>query len=108
MTSDLTQIPFFFLDWSMLHVEHVTRNNRKNPEYHIVAAVRQTRADKKCPTEKSCPKNMLKMNSISDLKRPTAPKILDSLNTMLLRTANETAAGFSSNARVIKRKRGNS
>ena len=35
---------------------------------------------------------MLKMSSISDLKRPTAPKILNSLSTMMQRTTNENTA----------------
>ena len=32
---------------------------------------------------------MLKVSSISELKRPTAPKILNSLNTMMQRAANK-------------------
>ena len=43
---------------------------------------------------------MLKMSSISDLKRPTAPKILDSVNAIMQRTANENAAGL---PRICKR-----
>ena len=38
---------------------------------------------------------MLKMSSISDLKRPTAPKNTRLFNMMMQRTANENAACYS-------------
>ena len=34
MTSDETQIQIL-ANWPILHAKRVTRNNRKNPEYHI-------------------------------------------------------------------------
>ena len=48
MTSDETQIQIF-ADWPMLHVKHVTKDNRKNPEYHFVAAMRKMRKTKTVP-----------------------------------------------------------
>ena len=48
MTSDETQIQIF-ANWPMSHAKRVTRDNRKNPEYHVVAAIRKLRTDKNCP-----------------------------------------------------------
>ena len=39
MTSDETQIQIFD-NWPMSHAKRVTRDNWKNPEYHVVAAIR--------------------------------------------------------------------
>ena len=36
MTSDETQIQIF-ANWPMSHAKRVTRDNRKNPEYRVVA-----------------------------------------------------------------------
>ena len=72
MTSDETQIQIF-ANWPMSHAKRATRDKRKNPEYHVVAAIRKLRTDTNCPAGKSG-QTMLKTNSISDLKRPTAPK----------------------------------
>ena len=52
MTSDETQIQIF-ANWPMSHAKRVTRDNRKNPEYHVIAAIRKQRTDKSCPSEKS-------------------------------------------------------
>ena len=41
MTSDETQIQTF-ANWPMSHAKRVTRDNRKNPEYHVVANCGQT------------------------------------------------------------------
>ena len=52
---------------------------------------------------------MLKMSSISDLKRPTAPQNTEQLNIMMQRTANENAAckrGTFSVKMVYRRVRG--
>ena len=38
MTSDETQIQIF-ANWPMSHAKHATRDNRKNLEYHVVAAI---------------------------------------------------------------------
>ena len=32
--------------------KRVTKDNRKNPEYHVVAMIRRLRIDKNCPAEK--------------------------------------------------------
>ena len=32
----------------MSHAKHATKDNRKNPEYHVVAAIRKLRTDKNC------------------------------------------------------------
>ena len=50
MTSDETQIQVF-ADWAMSHANRVTKDNRKNPEYHLVVAIRRLRTDKNCPAE---------------------------------------------------------
>ena len=51
MTSDETQIQIF-ADWPVSHAKRVTEDNRKNPEYHVVAAIRRLRADKKLSRRK--------------------------------------------------------
>ena len=73
MTSDETQIQIF-ANWPLLHAKRVTRDNRKNPEYRVVAVLRKLRTDTNRPAGKLYGLTMLKMGSISDLKRPTAPK----------------------------------
>ena len=92
MTSDKTHIQIF-ADWPMSHAKRVTKDNGKNPEYLVVAAKRRLRTDKTVP-QKNHGQTMWEMSSISDLKRPKAPKRLDSLNTMIYGTADENAAGF--------------
>ena len=39
MTSDVTQIQIL-ANWPMSHAKRVTRDNWKNPEYNVVAAIR--------------------------------------------------------------------
>ena len=81
MTSDETQIQIFAY-WPMSHAKRVTRDNRKNPEYRVVAAIRKLRTDKTVPQENHG-QTMLKMSSISDLKRPTVPQNTEQLNIMM-------------------------
>ena len=57
MTSDETQIQIF-ADWTMSHAKRVTKDNRKNPEYHVVLAVRRLLAAKNCPVENSWPNHV--------------------------------------------------
>ena len=38
MTSDETQIQIL-ANWPMSHAKHVTRDNWKNPEYHVVTEI---------------------------------------------------------------------
>ena len=40
MTSDETQVQIF-ANWPVAHAKRVTRDNRKNPEYRVVAAIRK-------------------------------------------------------------------
>ena len=49
MTSDETQIQML-ANWPIPEAKHVTRDNRKNPEYRVVAAIRKLRTDTNCPT----------------------------------------------------------
>ena len=44
MTPDETQIQIF-ANWPMSHAKRVTRDNRKNPEYRVIAAIRKLRTD---------------------------------------------------------------
>ena len=44
MTSGETQIQIF-ANWPMSHAKRVTRDNRKSPEYRVVAAIRKLRTD---------------------------------------------------------------
>ena len=48
MTSEETQIQIL-AHWPMSHAKRVTRDNRKNTEYHVFAAIRKLRTDKNCP-----------------------------------------------------------
>ena len=45
MTPDETQIQIL-ANWPMSHAKRVTRDNRKNPEYRVIAAIRKLRTDK--------------------------------------------------------------
>ena len=73
MTSDESQIQIF-ADWLMSHAKRVTKDNRKNPEYHVVAAIRRLWTDKKTVPQENHGQTMLKMSSIPHLKKPTAQK----------------------------------
>ena len=57
MTSDETQIQTF-ANWPMSHAKRVTRDNRKNPEYRVVAAIRKLWTDTNCPAGKSWPNHV--------------------------------------------------
>ena len=59
MTSVETQIQFF-ADWPMSQAKRVTKDNRKNPEYHVAVAIGRLLADKNCPPEKLWPNYVLK------------------------------------------------
>ena len=71
-TSDETQIQIF-ADWPMSHAKHTTKNNRKNPEYHVVAAIRRLRI-KNCPAEKSWPNHVKKEQHIRSKQTYGGPK----------------------------------
>ena len=52
MTSDETQIQIV-ANWPLSYAKRVTKDNWKNPEYHVVAAIRKLRTDgKNCLAEK--------------------------------------------------------
>ena len=57
MTSDETQIQIF-VNWPMSHAKRVTWDNRKSPEYRVVAAIRKLRTDTNCPAGKSWPNHV--------------------------------------------------
>ena len=78
MNSDETQIQIF-ADCPMSHAKHTTKDKRKNSEYHVDVAIMRLRIDKTVP-RKNHSQTMIKMSSISDLKRPTAPKIQSKYN----------------------------
>ena len=56
MTSDETQIQIF-ANWPMSHAKRVRRDNWKNPEYHVIAAIRKLRTDTNCPAGKPWPRS---------------------------------------------------
>ena len=43
----------------MSQEKRVTRDNWKNPEYHVVAAIRKLRTDTNCPAGKSGPNHVM-------------------------------------------------
>ena len=51
MTSDENQIQIL-AHWPMSHAKRVTRDNRKNPEYHVAAAISKTADRHKLPRKK--------------------------------------------------------
>ena len=70
MTSDETQIQIF-ADWPMPQAKRATKDNRKNPDYQVVEAIRKMWTDETV-SQKNQGQTMLKVSSMSDLKRPTA------------------------------------
>ena len=77
----------------MSHAKRVTRDNRRNPEYHVVAVIRKLRTDKHCPTEKSWPNHVKNERHIGSEKTYGPKKYWK--NIMMQRTANENAACIS-------------
>ena len=72
MTSDETQVQIL-ADWPISHAKRVTRDNRKNPEYRFVAAIRKLWTDTNCPAGKSWPNHVKNEQHIGS-EIPTAPK----------------------------------
>ena len=89
MISDETQIQIL-AHWPMSHAKRVTRDNRKNPEYHVVAAIRKLWTDKNCPTGKSW-LNHVKNEQHIGSEKTYGPKKYQK-NKMMQRTANKNAA----------------
>ena len=77
MTSDETQIQIF-ANWPMSHAKRVTRDNWKNTEYHVIAALRNLRTDTNCPAGKSWPNHVKNEQHIGSEKTYGPKKILDS------------------------------
>ena len=51
-------------NWPMSHAKRVTRDNRKNPEYHVVVPIRNLRTDTNCPAGKPWPNHVKKCAAI--------------------------------------------
>ena len=92
MTSDGTQIQIF-ANWPMSHAKRVTRDNRKNPEYRVIAAIRKMRTDRNCPEGESWPNHVKNEQHIGS-EKTYGPKNTEQQNIMMQRTANENAACF--------------
>jgi len=59
----------------MSHAKRVTRDNRKNPEYHVVAAIRKLRTDTNFPAGKAWPNHDESEQDIgSEIKDIRPPK----------------------------------
>ena len=67
VTSDETQIQIFAY-WPMLPTKRVTKDKRKNPEYHVVVAIRRLRTGQNCPAEKSWPNHVKNEQHIGSTK----------------------------------------
>ena len=89
MTPDETQIQIL-AHWPMSHAKRVTRDNRKNPEYNVVVAIRKLRTDKNCPAGKSWPNHVKNEQHIGSEKTYGPKKYWK--KRMMQRTANENAA----------------
>ena len=67
MTSDETQTQIF-ANWPISHAKRATRDNRKGPEYRVVAPIRKLRTDTNCPTGKSWPNHFKNEQDIGSEK----------------------------------------
>ena len=81
MTSDETQIQIF-ANWPMSHTKRVTRDNRKNSEYRVVAAIRKLRTDTNCPAGKSWPNHVKNEQHIGS-EKTYGPKNTEQLKIMM-------------------------
>ena len=90
MASGETQI-HIFANWPMSHAKRVKRDNRKNPEYRVVAALGKLRTDKNCPAGKSWPNHVKNEQHIGS-EKTYGPQKTGQFNIMVERTANENAA----------------
>ena len=57
MTSDETKIKHIFADWPTV-TKRVTKDNKKNLEYHVVVAIKRLRTGKKTVPYKNNGKTM--------------------------------------------------
>ena len=90
MTSDETQIQIF-ANWPMSHAKRVTRDNRKSPEYRVVAAIRKLRTDTNYPAGESWP-NHVKNGQHIGSEKIYGPQNSGQFSIKMKRTANENAA----------------
>ena len=93
MTSDKTQIQIF-ANWPMSHAKRVTRDNRKNPEYRVIAAIRKLRTDKLSSRRimaKPCKKNELHIGS----EKTYGPKNTEQQNIIVFVSSFDSASWVS-------------
>ena len=83
----------FSADWPMSHARR-DKGQQEKSRISRCCHNKETADRQKVVLQKNHGQAMLKTSSVSDLKRPMAPKILDSLNTMMQRTTNKNAAGL--------------
>ena len=57
LTSYETQIQIL-THWPMSRAKRVTRDNRRNPEYHVASVIKKLQTDTNCPTGKSWPNHV--------------------------------------------------
>ena len=92
MTSDETHIQIFAkCNCPLSHAKRVTRDNRKNAEYRVVAAISKLRTDTNCPSGKSWPNHVENEQHIGS-EKTYGPKNIGKLSIMMQRTANENTA----------------
>ena len=91
MTPDETQIQIL-ANWPMSHAKRVTRDNWKNPEYRVIAAIRKLRTDKL--SRRKSWQNHVKNEQHIGSEKTYGPKNTEQQNIMMQRTANENAACF--------------
>ena len=87
MTLDETQIQIL-ANWPMSHAKRVTRDNRKNPEYRVVAAIRKLRTGTNCPAGKLWPNHVKNEQHIGS-EKTYGPKNTEKMKIMMQRTAND-------------------
>ena len=75
----------------MSHAKRVTRDDRKSPEYRVVAAIRKLRTDTNFPVGKSWANHVKNEQHIGS-EKTYGPKNTEQLNIMMQRTTNESAA----------------
>ena len=91
MTSDETQIQIF-ADWPMSHAKRVTRDNRKNPEYRVFAAIRKLRTDTNCPAGKSWQSHVKNEQHIVS-EKTYGPQNTEQFNIMMQKTGSIFVCG---------------
>ena len=90
ITSDETQIQIF-ADWPMSQTP--VKGQQEKSRISCRCRDKET-VDRQKLSAENHGQTMLNMSIISDLKRPTAPKILNSLNTMMQRTGIRKCCRF--------------